>query len=267
MTTPLLLSREVRFGLHEHPLPHVATANGFAANPALVGLTPFLTLTVTAIGVPDPALGMLVNIKLIDTVVRETAIDMIRAYYPVREDERPGGDLVLHVFAKLQAALAAKSVVLDSMTLALSPYLSLGASRKELSMVCLTQHFEFSAAHRLHSPTLSEAENQQVFGRCNNPNGHGHNYELEVTVAGEPDSRGQIISLAELQKAVTTRVLDVFDHKHLNLDCAEFRDLNPTVENIARVIYEKLSPAFTGKTTLRRIRIWETPKTCCEYPA
>ena len=264
---PLRLSREVRFGLHEHPLPRVETANGFAGNPALVGLTPYISLTVTAIGTPDPATGMLVNIKLIDAVARDTAVEMIRAYYTVREDERPAGDLLLHLFDKLKTHFAPKSVTLDSITLQLSPYLSLATFGKEPSMVHLSQRFEFSAAHRLHSPALSDAENQEVFGRCHNPNGHGHNYELEVTVAGEPDSHGQVISIAELQKTVTTRVLDVFDHKHLNMDCPEFATLNPTVENIARVIYEKLAPAFTGKAALRRVRVWETPKTFCEYPA
>jgi 6-pyruvoyltetrahydropterin/6-carboxytetrahydropterin synthase len=134
-------------------------------------------------------------------------------------------------------------------------------------MVQLTERFEFSAAHRLHAAELSEKENHEIFGRCNNANGHGHNYELEVTVFGEPDSHGRVISISELQKIVNSRVVDVFDHKHLNLDCPEFSKLNPTVENIAKIIYEKLATSFSSRAKLRRVRVWETPKTCCEYPA
>ena len=261
----LRLSREVRLGLHEHPLPRAEASNGFAGNPVLAGLTPFVSLVVTARGAADPATGMLVNIKLLDAVVREAAVEMIRAYYTVREDERPAGDLVVHLFARLAEELAGR-VTLDGVELGLSPYLRLAVERKEKNVVHVTQRFEFSAAHRLHAADLSEAENQEVFGRCTNPNGHGHNYELEVTVAGEPDGHGRVVAVGELQRIVSSRVLDVFDHKHLNLDCPEFAELNPTVENIARVIYEKLTPAFGGKVRLAHVRVWETPKTWCQYP-
>jgi 6-pyruvoyltetrahydropterin/6-carboxytetrahydropterin synthase len=133
-------------------------------------------------------------------------------------------------------------------------------------VVRVSLRFEFSAAHRLHAATLSDEENRAIFGRCNNPNGHGHNYELEVTVAGEPDSRGQVVSITDLQRAVNQHVIDVFDHKHLNLDCPEFAEktgINPTVENIARVIWTRLHGHVPG--TLARIKVWETPKTVCEY--
>src|SRR6185295_16856816 len=113
----------------------------------------------------------------------------------------------------------------EAVRLSVSPFLTIGARREELPMVRLSQRFEFSAAHRLHSSALSESDNWQVFGRCNNPNGHGHNYELEVAVAGEPDaSTGAVMPVVELQRIVNERVIDAFDHKHLNLDCAEFRE-------------------------------------------
>ena len=260
----LRLSREVRFGLHEHPLPHVDSSNGLAGNPALVGLTPFVAVEVIAVGVADPRLGMLVNIKLIDAVVRENVVEMIRAYYCVREDERAGGDLALHVLARIEERLRAKGVSTESVKLKLSPYLELAVWAKEPKVVEVTELFDFSAAHRLHSAALSAEENLAAFGKCFNANGHGHNYTLAVTVAGVPDARtGAVIAIGELQRVVNSRVIDGFDHKHLNLDCAEFKELNPTVENIARVIFEKLDGGFGG-VKLKRVRVWETPKTWAE---
>ena len=132
-------------------------------------------------------------------------------------------------------------------------------------MVQLSQRFEFSAAHRLHSDSLSEKDNWEVFGRCNNPNGHGHNYELEVTLTGNPNPAGQILPIPTLQKIVKEKVIDLFDHKHLNLDCEEFKTLNPTVENIAQVIHAKLKSAFPHPARLLHIKVWETPKTVAQF--
>lgn len=132
-------------------------------------------------------------------------------------------------------------------------------------MVELTQCFEFSASHRLHVATLSDDENRRVFGKCNNPNGHGHNYQVEVTVAGPIDDRtGAVLALPEFESMVKREVIDRLDHKHLNIDTAEFAQLNPSVENIARVIWEILEPK-TSPAKLRRVRVWETAKTYAEY--
>ena len=138
-------------------------------------------------------------------------------------------------------------------------------------MITTAQRFEFSAAHRLHSEALSEKQNQEVFGRCNNPNGHGHNYEVEVSVSGEPDpATGHIVAggIPELQRIVNQQVIDRFDHKHLNLDCEEFKagsGVNPTVENIARIIFQRLKGSIPGPAKLQCVKVWETPKTVAEY--
>ena len=99
----------------------------------------------------------------------------------------------------------------------------------------------FNAAHRLHNPSLSDVENKELFGLCNNPNYHGHNYVLEVWVEGEIDAvSGYIIDLKILSDIIHQEVLDPFDHRNLNLDCEEFRNLNPTAENISVIIYQKI---------------------------
>ena len=133
-------------------------------------------------------------------------------------------------------------------------------------MIRVSQKFEFSATHRLHNPGASEAENNRVFGKCNNPHGHGHNYEVQVTLKGEPDMNGLLIAMPELEKIVGNAVIDKFDHKNLNVELKEFAELIPTVENIAMVIYRMLKPKFgAGHAKLASVTVWETPKTWCEY--
>ena len=125
----------------------------------------------------------------------------------------------------------------------------------------------FNAAHRLHNSMWDESTNTSVFGKCNNANFHGHNYELIVKVVGDPDPEtGFVIDLKMLSEIIEENILNRFDHKNLNLDLEEFRKLNPTAENIAMVIYkilrEKLNPALD-----LQVRLYETERNFVEYPA
>ncbi len=124
-------------------------------------------------------------------------------------------------------------------------------------MVYLTRKIEFSASHVYHNPTLSAAENKRIFGKCNNPHGHGHNYTLEVTVAGEPDPvTGMVLDLKDLKEILEREVMQRMDHRHLNLEVPELQGQIPTCENIARVIWNLLDPKITqGK--LHRVRLYE----------
>ena len=125
----------------------------------------------------------------------------------------------------------------------------------------------FNAAHRLNNPQWDEATNTRIFGKCNNPHYHGHNYELVVKVTGVPDeATGYVYDMKLLSDLVQENVLERFDHKNLNVDTEEFRELNPTAENIAVVIYNLLRPHL--KPTLELfIRLYETPRNYVEYPA
>jgi 6-pyruvoyltetrahydropterin/6-carboxytetrahydropterin synthase len=126
-------------------------------------------------------------------------------------------------------------------------------------MVLITRKIEFSASHRYHNPDLSPEENRRVFGKCNNPHGHGHNYMLEVTVAGEPDPvTGMVLDLAELKKILGREVMERMDHRHLNYEVPELAGQIPTCENVARVIWGLLEPKIT-KGTLHRVRLYESP--------
>jgi 6-pyruvoyltetrahydropterin/6-carboxytetrahydropterin synthase len=137
-------------------------------------------------------------------------------------------------------------------------------------MVFLTRRATFSASHYYWNPAWSEAENARVFGRCSNRNGHGHNYTLEVTVAGEPDPvTGFVVDLKWLKDVMERDVLATYDHRHLNLEVAEFAEGKavPTTENIAIAAWKRLEPAVTtaGGAKLSRVRVYETPEIFAEY--
>jgi 6-pyruvoyltetrahydropterin/6-carboxytetrahydropterin synthase len=125
-------------------------------------------------------------------------------------------------------------------------------------MVYLTRKCEFSAAHFYHNPKFSPEENQRIFGKCNNPNGHGHNYTLEVTVKGEVDRRsGFVVDLKDLKDALEREVLSALDHRFLNKEVPEFRDRIPTTENLAIAIWQRLQPKLQV-AQLHRVRLYET---------
>jgi len=128
----------------------------------------------------------------------------------------------------------------------------------------LTRRYRFSASHRLHSAEMSEAENRRVYGKCNNPYGHGHNYALEVTVGGQVDARtGMVCNLVELDEAVSREVLERFGHENLN--CLEtFQHVVPTTENLCTEIYRLLERGFRA-ATLEKVRLEETRMNSFEY--
>jgi 6-pyruvoyltetrahydropterin/6-carboxytetrahydropterin synthase len=124
----------------------------------------------------------------------------------------------------------------------------------------------FNAAHRLHNQNWSPEKNEEVFGKCNNPNFHGHNYDLEVKVIGfcDPET-GYVVDTKILSAIIKKSILDVFDHRNLNLDVPYFKDINPTTENVARVIYDILRPQLNESLELK-IKLYETSRNYVEYP-
>ena len=133
------------------------------------------------------------------------------------------------------------------------------------NLVYLTRKCEFSAAHFYHNPALSADENQRIFGKCNNRNGHGHNYTLEVTVKGNVDPRsGFVVDLKVLKEVMTREVLDALDHRHLNFEVPEFGELIPTTENLAIVIWRRLQPKLHF-AQLYRVRVYETPDLFADF--
>ncbi len=262
------LTREIRLALVTDPAvdPDAKGANSWGGWPTTTALQAHLRLRGTVSGKPDPQTGYLCNIRDLDRALRDAVTDCLLS------SEKPpptGAETAIQaIWARLtrsEPGLNRVSGIWQRLVCVLSPTLSVMIEREHEPMVTLTQQFEFSAAHRLHCPTLSDEQNREIFGKCNNPNGHGHNYIVEVTIGGVPDTQsGHIMPLTAFEQIVRVRVIDRFDHRHLNLDTSEFATLNPSVENIAMVIHGILAQHLPDGV-LRKVRVYETPKTFAEY--
>lgn len=236
-------------------------------------------LETTVAGEIDPATGMVVNIAELKPLIYHQVVVPLDGQYLTAEHPLLGGRipctewLARWCWDQLTAAISAVGMPARLVRVLLRECRTLWAEcvpypardGSETPMVTLTRVYEFSAAHRLHSNTLSASENRELFGKCNNPHGHGHNYVLEVTVGGEPDpDTGFVTDLPALDGAVEELIVQRYDHRHLNLDVEEFATLNPTSENLVRVIWQRLQPALPPGH-LRRITIRETERNIFSY--
>ncbi|HVT12041.1 MAG TPA: 6-carboxytetrahydropterin synthase [Fimbriimonadaceae bacterium] len=227
-------------------------------------------LEVEVVGVVDPVTGMVVNIKTID--------DVLQAVIVARFDQKSINDeiehfhsrssstenLMLYIASVLQGGVLPKGVRLTGLKLHETDTLFGEYVEKDGSWtMTLTRIYEFAAAHRLHVPGMTEAQNVEMFGKCNNEAGHGHNYTLEVTVEGEPDPKtGMMVDLAAMDRIVDDLVVERYDHKHLNIDMPEFHDRAPTSEVIATEIFRRLDGKLPAK--LARVRLHETARSVFE---
>jgi len=253
------LMREVRFSVG--PSDESPITNSWGGWPSASSVQPYLVLRSRVEGEPDAVTGVVCNIAAIDRLVRERAIPLVSRL--VHQPRVTGETLIQAVAADLRPHPPAGTQWIDWQLL-VTPYLSYSLTCGAFTMIDVSQQFEFSASHRLHCNGLSDEENRGTFGKCNNPNGHGHNYVVEVTITGEPDPlSGVLLPVDRIETIVRKHVIERLDHKHLNHDCPEFADLNPSVENIVRVVWKMLADRF-APATLKRVRIWETPKTYAE---
>lgn len=280
----LELSRTIRFCLNDPPpgasgdaagLPaegrgHAGAAkdNTFAAWPAMRGLGRYYELDVTCRGGADPATGYFINIKHIDRAVHEHALPCFHRAL-AGSDGASGvamGGLMRGLTAALKPALRGSVIRVG---LRLTPTYQIAIRSHDMGHVLIRQRYEFSAAHRLHVPDLSDEENREVFGKCNNPAGHGHNYRLEVAVRLPIDHEGRTADVQRIDALVNRHAIQRLDHKHLNTDVPQFAGLNPSVENIVRVIWDMLAgPIADGLgvgSALYELSVWETSKTVCTY--
>lgn len=267
------LTRRVRFSAAHHfavpSLPKDERERLFGDGARTLGHGHDYVLEATVEGPVDPSSGMVMNIKemkerLLGAGLRGIAgrmlnqeVEELRGRVPTLEN------LIQVLWARLENAGWPPGVRLARLTL---------RENEELSAECegrgdmrLTRVYDFCASHRLHSTALSDEENRRVFGKCNHSSGHGHNYVVELTIAGIPDARtGQLVPLGELDAVVEREVLQAFDHRNLNVDLPEFAAENPTAENIARAIWRRLERKLpAGK--LQRVRLIETPRNLADY--
>ena len=216
--------------------------------------------------------GYLINIKDIDQVVRAIAVPEIQRRLLGQEGTgsiQPGEVLPV-LTGSLREPLRG---LLLSLRWMLTPYYSVEMTVAAPTTVLVRQKFDFCAAHRLHVASLSDEENRRLFGKCNYPGGHGHNYQFEPCIAVTLDATGkQRFIVQDLERLADDLIIQRFDHKNLNQDTSEFRDgsgLNPSVENIARVCFELLVGAVSTANPAARLQsvtVWESDRTSCTYP-
>ncbi len=268
MTTPLVsMTRRVVFSSgHRYWLAKLSTEE----NQAVFGpwASPFnhghnYALEVTVKGAVDPRTGMVVNIKRIDDIVRDRILSLcdgksLNDEVPYFADRAPSVENIL-IFCESELASAMPSeCALTHLKLEETSTLY-GELNLANGTMTLTRIYEFAAAHRLHSDALSADENVELFGKCNNLAGHGHNYVLEVTVSGVPDPKtGMLVDLDKLDEVVNREVVDRYDHKHLNVDVPEFKTQPASSEYIATEIFARLEGKVPAQ--LHRIRLYETAR-------
>lgn len=268
------LIRTTRFCVNDPSFGNVAgqiatDPNGYAAKPAMRGLGRYYSVDVTARGEPDETTGYLIDIKAIDRAVRAGVVPLIAVAChddPTREPATLMPELVLRLQDNLPVPLA-------RLRWNLTPYASITMDTANTNTVVLRTRFDFAAAHRLHVDTLSDEENQKLFGKCNNPTGHGHNYQVEPAVeAPLPETGAMPFTMHDLEHLTDKTIVQTFDHTNLNTDPPDFgpKGINPSVEHIARACFRRLGEAIdaTGSgARLRHITVWETDRTRCTYPS
>jgi 6-pyruvoyltetrahydropterin/6-carboxytetrahydropterin synthase len=240
--------------------------NSYASEPPGEGLSVFFELGVELAGEVEPTTGFVVNVTDIDKGVRESVVPVFTKR--VRDDYRNAKHIPILGLVRLlttawhQLADKFTAAKISKLTLKLNPFRRIAIDSKDGEMVYFSEKFEFAATHKLWNDDFSEQRNLEVFGKCANPAGHGHNYLVEVTVETPTDRND--LRIGDFERIVDSELIKLIDHKNLNVELEEFRTTNPTVENIAVFAWNKLVGKF-AEATLHCITIWETDKTHCSY--
>jgi 6-pyruvoyltetrahydropterin/6-carboxytetrahydropterin synthase len=268
-TNAVRLTRTIRIALPEEPATGANTHNAY---PAPTGFAPYYEFDAQCTGDPDPDTGYLISIHEIDTAFRDHALPVLRA--GLLSKRLDPAAILPNLFAATRDNLP---VPLTALTWRLTPNQSLTmtttSTTTDTSAVILTERFEFAAAHRLAVKGNTQEQNHALFGKCANPNYHGHNYILQTQTAVPTDRLADTSLATRIARTVDEHAIDALDHKNLNLDVPRFdpsRDdsVIPSVENIARFCYESLAPHIADLgASLLRVTVWETERTSATYPA
>lgn len=259
-------ARQVRFSVNPFLPQDSKGHNSFASKPAGEGLSIFFELTVELAGEVERATGFVVNVTDIDKKVREFVVPIFAER--IREDFRQSKHIGLFEITELlrsawgQLADKFGTTRISKLSLKLNPFRKVIVDSKDLEMLYFSEKFEFAASHKLWNDDFSQEHNFEVFGKCANPAGHGHNYVVEVTIKRAAGSNS--FCIGDFERIVDDELIKVLDHKNLNADIAEFGKTNPTAENIAAFTWDKLVGKF-GDAILHCITVWETDRMYCSY--
>jgi 6-pyruvoyltetrahydropterin/6-carboxytetrahydropterin synthase len=260
------LARQVRFSINPFLSQDSIGCNSFSSKPAGEGLSIFLELSVELTGVVEPSTGFVVNVSDIDHSVRRFVAPIFAER--IRTDFHKAKHIGLFQIAELLRSAWSQledkfdTAQLSKLSLKPNPFRQVTIDSKDFTMIYFSEKFEFVASHKLWNDRFTEQRNFEIFGKCANPTGHGHNYVVEVTIKrpiGEKD-----FSIGDFEKIVDEELIKVVDHKNLNVDIAAFGKTNPTVENIAAFAWNKLKGKF-GRSELHCVTVWETDRTYCSF--
>jgi 6-pyruvoyltetrahydropterin/6-carboxytetrahydropterin synthase len=264
------LTRQVRFSINPFLQVQVEGANPYASRPAGQGLSIFFELSVSLAGDLDRNTGFVVNVLDIDETIRSLVVPLF--VERIKTDFKRARHIGLYELAEvLKSAcqvLAGKfyGAVLSELVLKLNPFrkltLDCSGAVEDSEMIYFSEKFEFAAMHRLWNDKFSDERNFELFGRCANPTGHGHNYVIEVTVKTFPKESD--FCIGDFEKIVDDEFIKQVDHKNLNIDVPGLNGVNPTVENIASFAWDRLIGRF-DPAELHCVTVWETDKTSCSY--
>lgn len=260
------LGRFVRFSINPFLDEDSPGCNSYASKPAGEGLSVYLELAAELIGPVRPETGLLVNVSDIDRVVRQVAVPVFAER--IREHLRRGRHIplgeVLDILRLAGERLRDEfdTVRVDRLALKLNPFRKLAMDTKDPDTMYFSEKFEFAATHKLWNDAFSEEQNFQVFGKCANPTGHGHNYIVEVTVA--TSAGGPALKIGEFEQTVESHLMQLVDHKNLNVDVPDFRGQIATVENLAVFAWKRLEGRF-DPGRLHSVTVWESDRTYCSY--
>jgi 6-pyruvoyltetrahydropterin/6-carboxytetrahydropterin synthase len=258
------LTRKVRFSINPFLPTDDDGFNSFSSQPAGDGLALFFELAVTLEGTVEEKSGFVVNVLDIDKEVRKFVVpvfaERIKKYFG--KGVHIGFSQIAQLLAESREKLKVRfaNAVISRLSLQLNPLRAVSIDCQENDMVYFSEKFEFAATHKLWNDSLSERENFDLFGKCANPAGHGHNYIVEVTVQARPDD----LHIADFQRVVDEKLIRILDHKNLNVDVPHFSKVIPTVENLSVFAWDSLKGQFE-KAVLHCITIQETEKTFCSY--
>lgn len=260
------LAREVRFSVNPFLAEDCLGVNAYTSKPSGQGLAIFLELVVEIVGPVDPDTGFIVNVVEIDQVTRQHVVPFIAQtirtqYHRSRHIDHPQIAAML-LGARDHLADQFGDARVDRLVLKLNPYRKITMDTQSPGRLSFSEKFEFAAMHKLWNDRFTPERNFEIFGKCANPTGHGHNYVVEVTVTTAADGEG--FQIGRFQQVVDSELIALIDHKNLNVDVETFAQTIPTIENLAAFAWKRLVGRF-GSAELHSVTIWESDRTCCTY--
>lgn len=267
------LGRLVRLSINPFLEQDSPGFNAYASKPASEGLSLFLELAVELVGPISPQTGLLVNVTDIDRITRRFAVPVLAVQISrrLRQGEHIGLAVVAQILRLVHEHLDGRfpNARVDKLALKLDPFRRLAMDTREPGAVYFSEKFEFAATHKLWNDSFSDEQNREVFGKCANPSGHGHNYLVEVTIqvpggSREPDEHLAALRVGQFESVVDAHLMQLLDHKNLNIDVPEFGGQIATVENLAVFAWQRLAGRF-DPARLHCVTVWESDRTYCSY--